>query len=92
MNTNTSTQTSYSVAIATQKGSYFSPNGYSKYNERLALFYKDRLPKSEEPYGLAQALDHIEELKASVYNGKQHYKDAKFEIRVVTTIVTTIEL
>lgn len=66
--------------------SYFSSQGYSKYNERFRFRLENDYPENFEIYGLEQAKEHIEELKESVYEGVKHLKNKEFEIIEVTTI------
>jgi len=74
------------------RGGHFSQEGYSKYSERWNMNNKGTLPKGEEIYGYQQALEHIEELKNSVYEGKKHYADKQFQIQIETRTVTTVNV
>lgn len=94
---NVKTNTYYVVGIKGQD-SYFSQDGYSKYNER----YKQRISLIEQckeqdlsefvVYGYEQALDHIKELRTHVYEGKKHLENAEFEIRVTTTVTVIVPI
>jgi len=67
----------------------YPPTGYSKFKARLDAFNKGELKQPEQIYGLAQALDHIQELRRSVKAGKNPLAKADFEVVEVTIIKTS---
>lgn len=72
-------------------GGHYSPTGYSKYNERWSKSLKENI-LPWDVYGYEQALEHIEELREHIYNGKKHLENANFIINIVTTITTVIPI
>jgi len=81
--------TSYKVRTKGMNG-HFSQSGYSKYNERFSFQYKNDYPKGYEVYGLEQAKEHAEELRASIYEGRKINENDVFEIVQVQIIEEVI--
>lgn len=66
----------------------YSPTGYSKHAARLIAFQEGKIKHPAKIYGLPQALDHIEELRLSITDGKKILENQKFEVVEVTIIKT----
>ncbi len=64
----------------------YSANGYSKHMERWKAFQEKKIKYPQEIYGLAQALDHVSELKKSCAKGSE------FEIVEVTIVKTVYQI
>ena len=71
---------------------HFGQDGYSKYSQRKQLESEGKLPEGEQVYGYDQAVEHIAELKQSIYEGKKHHEHKIFEIRIQTISNTIIKL
>ena len=69
-------------------GGEFCADGFSKYYQRLTAKHGGKLRGSV--YGPKQALEHINELRQSVYEGKKHFLHATFEIVRETATETII--
>lgn len=67
----------------------YPPTGYSKFKTRLESFNKGDIKRPEQIYGLAQALDHIQELRRVVKKGTNPLGKADFEVVEVTIIKTS---
>lgn len=76
----------------THEGSngYFSPEGYSQYNDRYLLDRKGLLPPNEQIYGYAQAVAHIEELRKEEHRGSFPFADTIFHIEIIGTMTTRL--
>lgn len=90
-NGNPSTDSVTSYLVSSSEGSgFYSPDGFSKYSERWQLKQNGELKPGERIYGYAQALEHIEEIKQHVYQGKKHNEKAVFTIHINTMVTTVI--
>ena len=79
----------WEVRPAGNANEVYSPNGYSKYMERWTAYQDGKIKFPEQIYGVAQALEHIEELRRSVVKGKYPLARAKFEVVEVTIVKTS---
>jgi len=86
----TKTHTSYAVSYERNTG-YFVSSDYSKYNERLSMYYAGEIPY-ENVYGYEQALEHAEELRNYIYNGELINMGRNFVVKVITTTSTEIPI
>ena len=90
----TGTKTYYTNFEVRPKGNHneiYSPNGYSKHMERWTAFKDGKIKFPEQIYGMAQALDHISELRRSVTKGKNTLANAKFEVVEVLIVKTAYQ-
>ncbi len=80
----------YYYRVSINGHSWLSPDGYSKYSERLKLFHEEKL-KQDEVYGLEQAKEHVQEY----YNKNDEYTEGRkkdvLTIEIVTTIVQIVD-
>ena len=79
----------WEVRPAGNSNEVYSPNGYSKHMERYTAFQDGKIKHPEQIYGLPQALEHIEELRRQIVDGKYPLARAKFEVVEVTIIKTS---
>lgn len=70
--------------------SYLSPQGYSKYYERLRQYHDDKI-KHDEVYGLDQAKEHAKEYFATEDQYTASRRKEILTIEKVTTINEPIE-
>lgn len=84
----------YTQYFVTSKGShsYFAPEGYEGYPDRFKLYNKGYLPEGEEIYGFEQALEHIKQLKAVIYEGKLQYATEEFQIIIKSVTETFVNV
>ena len=68
--------------ISDNPGSTYCQTGYSQYYKRLAL--RDAGKLRGEVYGLKQAIEHVAELRQSIYEGKKIRLHNTFQVRKVT--------
>lgn len=52
--------------------STWSRQGYSKYGLRWKMKSQGKLAEGEDVYGLEQAIEHLNEIREFVYEGKKH--------------------
>lgn len=64
----------------------FSPEGYSKYYDRMRAADKGTLPEGEQVYGYEQAVEHAKEIKKK----DKFAADTQFLIEVQTIVSTII--
>jgi len=89
----TTTETNTYLVVKTKDmNGYFSPEGYSKFDERWKKFNPEGGKTTLDIYGYEQALEHIQELRESVYEGEKTYENSQFQIQTITTITTTINV
>ncbi len=81
----------FEVRPAGNTNEIYPPKGYSKYMARWTAFRDGKLKFPQQIYGLEQALEHIDELRKSITNGKYTLIRAKFEVVEVTIIKTAFK-
>lgn len=74
---------SVTYRLRVSENSVIQREGYSKYRERIKAWEDETLPVGEEIYGLAQALDHREEILNKGY---------AFDVTVEKVTVEQVEI
>lgn len=62
----------------------YAQSGYSQYHKRLSMADRKEIPYSKV-YGIAEAIEHANELRHSVYEGKKIRLKNTFKIRKIIT-------
>ena len=78
---------SFTYRVTLGNGSYFGPDGYSKYYNRLS----DNSIPSDEKYGLEQAREHLKEIQQTINDGKAPYAGITLYVERILTVIDRVE-